>query len=424
MVTLHPSFATISLLLLATLATSVCPSPVSADARSNLRRGPSTPFNSAVSPESHLLKSRGTLVNLNLTNILSAPDPGLALGQSLSGSSKTVDPLPSSSVSLFPKPNNDAPVPLPAELKETIVRKTLMYAGAAYCPSVSAGNWTCGRYCDANPDFVIGYSGGDGSVKQRFFIGWNPPTREIVVGRQGSDLTQLVSWLYLVGFLPVKLNKEAAQTFSRLPNSSRAASPQIPVGTLADSLKAPLTGPLLSDFALVNLGFQTAWAQTYAEVKQQVQLQLAAHPDAVRVFVTGHSLGATIAVLDAIALRDVVPTEIQVEVSVTGQPRLGNPVFAALLDQLVDNPSQNFVYNRITNHADIFPHLFPMITGYQHSSNEIWIPTANSTSSTPAVLCPGRENTNCADSQTQLDIKEHPGPYFGVKVEYPGCADA
>ncbi|CAD6884360.1 unnamed protein product [Tilletia laevis] len=317
-------------------------------------------------------------------------DPAFTSERPVSGSSK-VGSLLSSPVSASTK----TPVPFPEDLSTTITKKTVMYAGAAYCPSVSAGNWTCGRYCDANPDFVIGYSGGDGSVKQRFFIGWNPPTKEIVVGRQGSDLTQFVSWLYLVGFLQTKLDEEVAKTFSRLPNSVRAASPQ-------------------SDKALASSGFQTAWKQTYAEVKAQVQAQLASHPDAVRIFVTGHSLGAAIAVLDAIALRNVAPTGVQVEVSVTGQPRVGNPVFAALLDQLVDTPSQNFVYNRITNHKDPIPHFFPSFSGYEHSSNEIWIPEAKSNSTSPALLCPGRENMNCANSQvSNLDLLEHPGKSFG-----------
>ncbi|CAD6977140.1 unnamed protein product, partial [Tilletia controversa] len=227
--------------------------------------------------------------------------------------------------------------------------------------------------------------GGDGSVKQRFFIGWNPPTKEIVVGRQGSDLTQFVSWLYLVGFLQTKLDEEVAKTFSRLPNSVRAASPQ-------------------SDKALASSGFQTAWKQTYAEVKAQVQAQLASHPDAVRIFVTGHSLGAAIAVLDAIALRNVAPTGVQVE---------------------------NFVYNRITNHKDPIPHLFSSSSGYEHSSNEIWIPEAKSNSTSPALLCPGRENMNCANSQvSNLDLLEHPGKSFGkipgkgsTEWEAPGSID-
>ncbi|KAE8209055.1 hypothetical protein CF327_g6915 [Tilletia walkeri] len=344
--------------------------------------------------------------------------PGVlpSLGQWLSGSSNP-DPIPATTDSAYPLTSNDQPVPLAADIKETIMNKTIMYSGAAYCPSVAAGKWTCGFYCEANPDFVLSYSGGDGSVEQSFFVGWNPTSKEIVVARQGSNFYHLTTYLYSADFLPRKLNAEAVKTFSRLPDSSRSASAQIPVGPLSKSLPSTSSGTELTEHAIVNMGFQSAWSKTYADVKTQVQALLEAHPDAVRVFVAGHSLGATIAVLDGIALRNVAPTSVQVEVSVTGQLRVGNPVFATLLDHLVQTPAENFIYHRVTNHADMFPHLFPMMFGYQHSSNEIWIPEAHSKSASPAVLCPGQENKNCADSLAMnTTVLDHIGPYFGLYV--------
>ncbi|KAE8233465.1 hypothetical protein CF326_g1499 [Tilletia indica] len=419
MARLRPEIALLSLFLfLATISSSVSVSPAATETGSDLLRAEPPSFGSDESvPQARLFTPRTESSQVHLNDILSVPDPGLALGQSLSGSSEP-DPMPSTtSSSANPLTNADPPTPLPRALKQTIMNKTIMYSGAAYCPSVMAGNWTCGFYCDANADFVLDYNGGDGAVKQRYFVGWNPRTKEIVVARQGSDLRHFVTFVYIADFLPAKLNAEARKTFSRLPETARLAYPQIRVGPLIHNVPSSLTGSRLADYALVNMGFQTAWSATYVEVKAQVQAQLAAHPDAVRVFVTGHSLGATIAVLDGIALRNVVPTSVQVEVSVTGQPRVGNPVFAALLDQLVATPSENFVYHRITNHADVFPHLFPMITGYQHSTNEIWIPTAGSTPATDALLCPGRENKNCANSQVRnLNMFDHPGPYFGLFI--------
>ncbi|KAE8217527.1 hypothetical protein CF326_g9416, partial [Tilletia indica] len=334
----------------------------------------------------------------NVSDILSSPTPAVALGQWLSGSSNP-DPFPSpaTTTSTYPLTSKAQPVPLAADIKQTIMNKTIMYSGAAYCPSVEAGKWTCGLYCEANPDFVLSYSGGDGNFQQRFFVGWNPTSKEIVVARQGSNFSNFFTLLYDFDFRPTKLNAEATKVFSRLPNSTRADLPQIPVGPLGKPRLAP-TGTSLADYAIVNMGFQTAWSRTYADIKKQVQAQLKAHPDAVRIFVTGHSLGAAIGTLDGIALRSVVPTSIQIEVSGLGQPRLGNPVFAALLDRLAQTPSENFVYHRVTHYADIVPHLFPQIMGYQHASNEVWIPRAHDVSTSSAVLCPGQENTNCADS--------------------------
>lgn len=54
-----------------------------------------------------------------------------------------------------------------------------------------------------------------------------------------------------------------------------------------------------------------------------------------RVLVTGHSLGAAIASLDAVMLRSALPKEITVDSVVFGLPRVGDQKWAALLDKLV-----------------------------------------------------------------------------------------
>ena len=40
------------------------------------------------------------------------------------------------------------------------------YAATAYCPPETTINWSCGRNCRGNPDFVPVASGGDGSFIQ------------------------------------------------------------------------------------------------------------------------------------------------------------------------------------------------------------------------------------------------------------------
>ncbi|KAE8244826.1 hypothetical protein A4X13_0g6225, partial [Tilletia indica] len=176
MARLRPEIALLSLFLfLATISFSVSVSPAATETGSDLLRAERPSFRSDESvPQARLFKPRTESSQVHLNDILSAPDPGLALGQSLSGSSEP-DPMPSTtSSSANSLTNADPPTPLPRALKQTIMNKTIMYSGAAYCPSVMAGNWTCGFYCDANPDFVLDHNGGDGAVKQRYFVGWNP----------------------------------------------------------------------------------------------------------------------------------------------------------------------------------------------------------------------------------------------------------
>ncbi|KAE8222115.1 hypothetical protein CF326_g8432, partial [Tilletia indica] len=234
MARLRPETALLSLFLfLATISSSVSVSSAATGTGSDLLRAePPSSRSDGFAPQARLFKARTESSQVHLNDILSAPDPGLALGQSLSGSSEP-DPMPSTtSSSANPLTNSDPPTPLPRALKQTIMNKTIMYSGAAYCPSVMAGLWTCGFHCDANPDFVLSYSSGDGAFRQRFFVGWNPRTKEIVVARQGSDLRTLLAFVYVSDFLPAKLNAEARKTFSRLPETARLAYPQIRVGPL------------------------------------------------------------------------------------------------------------------------------------------------------------------------------------------------
>lgn len=57
--------------------------------------------------------------------------------------------------------------------------------------------------------------------------------------------------------------------------------------------------------ASVADGFQRAWLDTADEVLEQVQLAHEAHPKA-NVTVTGHSLGAAIALLDALWIKQTL----------------------------------------------------------------------------------------------------------------------
>ncbi|KAK0522319.1 hypothetical protein OC842_006501 [Tilletia horrida] len=334
------------------------------------------------------------------------------------------DPIPAVAASgAYPLTTSAEPIPLSAELRDLITTKTTKYAGAAYCPSIYRGEWKCGPYCDANPDFNVTAWGGDGNIQQRYYVGWNPTTKEIVATRQGADFRELVTFLYVLNFLPARLHPDLARTLSRV-SGPRSAS-YVPVGFLGTLATLLPSGQSEVNYAVVNAGSQAAWAADYAAIKAAVQDQLDAHPDTHGLFISGHSMGAAMAVLDGIALRGLVPKSISVQIGVTGQPRIGNPVFAALVDALGQDASQKFDYHRVSNFNDPFVHLFPMFLGYQHSVGEMWMPQANSTADSPALFCVGRENIHCADGikGSDLDYHAHIGPYLGIYVRPEGCTD-
>ncbi|KAL9933524.1 hypothetical protein V8E36_007700 [Tilletia maclaganii] len=365
-------------------------------------------------------RHKGIRQTTKLASILKAPEPLVSLGKALSGSDDP-DPIYQPEwAETYALQSTEPPTLVSMELKKTIV-KGVQLTGAAYCASITAGDWACGPYCDAFPDFDLTDWGGDGGAIPRYYVSWNPSEQEIVVAHHGADFSHLATLLYTADHLPVAVDPRVAATLRRVSQTPSASARNIiPVGPLAPgttarSVQSQTSGGATVARAFVNKGFQSAWRKTYPVIKAAVLRHVDAHPDVEKLLVVGHSLGGTVALLDGLALRSVLPTEIPVEVSVTGQPRLGNPVFAALVDALIDDPEQNFSYWHTVSHADVVPHLEPMITGYQHSSHEIWIPRQYSDIETPAYMCPGRENVHCADSVpgTELTTMDHPGAFFG-----------
>lgn len=217
-----------------------------------------------------------------------------------------------------------------------------------------------------------------------------------------TDFSKLFSLLDDFVFLPVPVASPIRNKFTAVAKSDDPKNPG-PLGQLTDAV----TDATAVSATLVHLGFQSTWSRTYNAVLTAAKAALAAHPEAERVYISGHSLGAALATLSMIALRDDLGTSLPFEVIVFGLPRIGNPPFAGLLDQLITDPSQNITFSHVTNYNDVVPHLGPLILGFEHPMNEVWIPYENSPS---ANNCPGQENTNCALSQSlNLTIDTHAG---------------
>lgn len=88
------------------------------------------------------------------------------------------------------------------------------------------------------------------------------------------------------------------------------------------------------------------------------------NPD-IRVTVTGHSLGASLASLAAMSL---IGSGINVTTYTFGQPRTGNRAFA----EYVDKQAPPGTMYRVTHANDGIPQIFPTVIGYRHHSTEYW----------------------------------------------------
>ncbi|KAM5544767.1 hypothetical protein V8D89_001665 [Ganoderma adspersum] len=144
------------------------------------------------------------------------------------------------------------------------------YASTAFCPPNATQTWTCGRNCEANPALMPIASGGDGSLTQFWYVGFDPILGEIIVGHQGSDASKI---------LPI---------FEDLD-------------VIRESLDPGLF-PGVSSSIGVHSGFAGSQSRSASDVLAAVKTGIAQH-GSTTVTVTGHSLGATIALIDAVFLH-------------------------------------------------------------------------------------------------------------------------
>jgi hypothetical protein len=138
------------------------------------------------------------------------------------------------------------------------------------------------------------------------------------------------------------------------------------------------------------------------------------------LFLTGHSFrwssyNTYSFRFDTKILKNLV-SEKNLFVFTYGSPRIGNEEFANFADSQLK-------INRIVNFEDPVPRLPPRFLDYQQSSKEIWISDPVKILNGGTVECQGQEDPNCSLSNNplHLNIKDHNGPYFGVRMR--NCSD-
>lgn len=205
----------------------------------------------------------------------------------------------------------------------------------------------------------------------------------VIVVHAGSNFDSFHSWVTDFNFLPL------------------SADSDLDDGTHGD------------DTATVHSGFHKCWRKTYKDIYKQVKKALK-QSGYKHVLCTGHSLGAALAQMDAMYLRNRLPKDIKIQQVGFGSPRVGDDQWANLVGTVLGN---NQVH--ITNYRDAVPHLPIHALGYQQPNNEIWIDQ----DAEEAVLCRGQENEECAEGVAKHDIDwaYHKGPYFGVTLDAGLC---
>jgi len=253
------------------------------------------------------------------------------------------------------------------------------FASAAYCDPSTTINWSCGTNCQANKGFKTVATGGDGVVTQYWYVGFDPSLQSIIVAHQGTVESEIIPLITDIDFFLTPLDPTL---FPGTPSSLAAHN-----------------------------GFVTDQARTASDILAAVQKGLSQF-GTTKVTTVGHSLGAALALLDAVYLPLHLPASVKVNAITYGMPRVGNQDFANYIDAHLD-------ITHINNKEDPVPTLPPIFIGFHHPSGEIHIQDSEAWDG-----CPGQDNdsTLCSTGDVptifQGDVGDHAGPYDGVTM---GC---
>jgi len=251
------------------------------------------------------------------------------------------------------------------------------YAAAAYCSPSQTLSWLC-ESCQGNPTFQPYNASGDASHIPYWYVGWDSVQSSVVVAHQGTNIKSFFSALTDLEFIPKDLD--------------------------------PILFPGLPSSVQVHYGFAEAHERTAQTILNDVQTLLNQH-NASSVILIGHSLGAAIALLDAVYLSLHLPSGTYLRVVGYGMPRVGNGAFADYVDTMFGDSGD---LTRINNREDPIPTLPPMGWGFVHPSGEVHIQDSGSWVACSAQ--PGQESDSklCTRGDVGLfhqSISDHLGPY-------------
>lgn len=135
---------------------------------------------------------------------------------------------------------------------------------------------------------------------------------------------------------------------------------QTPREWLHNFTAVPNPFTLVPGFGLVHLGFE----RMHRSVRASILSGLTGIPPDVRVTVVGHSLGGAMAILAAVDLKRNVNRS-NVDVCTVGAPRVGKIDFRRNFNREIA------ACFRVTNQFDIVPHVPSLVTGWNHTGEEI-----------------------------------------------------
>ncbi|KAJ7197977.1 alpha/beta-hydrolase [Mycena pura] len=258
-----------------------------------------------------------------------------------------------------------------ATVNATLLRPA-QFARAAYCSGASLKAQTCGGPCDSLQGVTFLQSGGDQGLVPFYFIAHDTVQKSIVVAHEGTHTANVLSILNDVDFVLTDIDT------SRFPQAA------------GQGIK-------------VHSGFQDTFQRTADSILAGVRSALNS-TGVTTVVVTGHSQGASLAMITGAMLKLSLAPSVKVVVTTFAPLRVGNKAWADFLDSKVG-------VTFVTNQKDPVPTVPPLILGFTHPSGEIHIVDSSQKN---LVACPGHDNEHCAAGNSILhdSVANHLGPYF------------
>jgi len=257
-------------------------------------------------------------------------------------------------------------------------KRMLHFAGAAYCDASEVESWSCGEHCSSESGLeMISY------IEHKFqvlaaLVAYDSTQNAVIVSFRGTVSTSIIDWINNLKFTKTS-------PWSKYPDAG------------------------------VHHGFNDAWEDLKSDVMTAVNNIRATHStDAVQI--TGHSLGAAMAVNAALDIK--INYGLDTSVVDFGRPRAGDAGFAQAL------VSEGISTFRVVHHHDVVPHAPPELFGFYHAAREIYY---SDTSSTNYVVCDGSgEDPACSNSCSPLSctsVEDHL-LYMGVTLGSNNCASS
>ncbi|GMS80772.1 hypothetical protein PENTCL1PPCAC_2947 [Pristionchus entomophagus] len=155
--------------------------------------------------------------------------------------------------------------------------------------------------------------------------------------------------------------------------------------------------------------FKNAFDSVWIGGLQSAMLSVAAKNEGKELWITGHSLGGSMASIAAATIADqgLWPRE-KIRLMTYGEPRTGNKEYASVMDKNI------LAMHRIVHLRDLVAHVPPPVLGYEHSRQEIFYGNDMSNIA-DFVECQGDEDKKCSNSYFDMSVEDHLH-YYGLEI--------